>query len=75
MATNLIRVHSRNSRLASRLLNENTNLFGHAQLQIQLKPHAAVEAVAAWQETARAYKTHVRKKSARTRSLNTRKAD
>src|SRR5437016_6149332 len=32
---------------ASRLLNENTSLFGNAQLQIELKPHTAVEAVAA----------------------------
>src|SRR5882672_10210974 len=31
---------------ASRLLNENSSLFGQARFQIELKPHAAVEAVA-----------------------------
>jgi hypothetical protein len=59
---------------ASRLLNENTNLFGHAQLQIQLKPHAAVEGVAAFQESAPPYETQPCEKSARPRSLNIRKA-
>ena len=49
---------------ASRLMNENTSLFGNAQLQIELKPHTAVEAVAALQETAPAYKTRSRKKTA-----------
>ena len=42
---------------ASRLLNENSSLFGHAQFQIELKPHPAVEAVAVLQEKATAYKT------------------
>lgn len=28
---------------ATRLMNENTSLFSNAQLQIELKPHAAVE--------------------------------
>ena len=50
---------------ASRLMNENTSLFGNAQLQIELKPHTAVEAVAALQETPPAYKTRSRKKTAR----------
>jgi len=59
---------------ASRLLNENTNLFGNAQLQIDLKPHVAVEPVAVLQETGPAYKTQARKKSSRTRALNVRKA-
>src|SRR6185436_6588753 len=36
---------------ASRLMNENT-LFGNAKLDIELKPHKAVEAVPALQETA-----------------------
>ena len=27
-------------------MNENTSLFGNAQLQIELKPHTAVEAIA-----------------------------
>ncbi|HEU0011977.1 MAG TPA: site-specific DNA-methyltransferase [Verrucomicrobiae bacterium] len=53
---------------ASRLLNENTNLFGHAQLQIDLKPHLAVETVAALQETAPPCKTRTRRKSVRNRS-------
>jgi glyoxylase-like metal-dependent hydrolase (beta-lactamase superfamily II) len=42
---------------ASRLLNENSSLFGHAQFQIELKPHPAVEAVGVLQEKATAYKT------------------
>ncbi len=41
---------------ASRLLNENSSLFGHAQFQIELKPHPAVEAVAVLQEKPTAYK-------------------
>ena len=53
---------------ASRLLNENTNLFGHAQLQIDLKPHAAVDAAAVLQEIGPAYRTQARKKSKRIRS-------
>ena len=53
---------------ASRLMNENTSLFGNAQIQIELKPHKAVEAVGALQETAPAYKTRVRKKASRNRS-------
>jgi DNA modification methylase len=36
---------------ASRLMNENTSLFGNAQLQIELKPHTSVDAVAMLQET------------------------
>src|SRR5436309_4876624 len=50
---------------ASRLMNENTSLFGNAQLQIELKPHTAVEAVAALRETSPAYKTRGRKKAPR----------
>ena len=51
---------------ASRLMNENTSLFGNAQLQIELKPHTAVEAVVALQETSPAYKARGRKKNRRT---------
>jgi hypothetical protein len=36
---------------ASRLMNENSSLFGQARFQIELKPHAAVEAVVALQES------------------------
>ena len=53
---------------ASRLMNENTSLFGNAQLQIELKPHTSVEAVAVLQETALVYKPRARKKAARGRS-------
>lgn len=49
---------------ASRLMNENTSLFGHAQFKIELKPHTAAESVAALQETAPAYKIRTRKKTA-----------
>ena len=52
---------------ASRLMNENTSLFGHAKFQIELKPHAAVEPVEALHEAAPVYKTRSRKKT-RTRS-------
>jgi DNA modification methylase len=53
---------------ASRLMNENTSLFGHAQLQIELKPHTAVEAVAALHEKSLVYKTRARKTTSRARS-------
>jgi site-specific DNA-methyltransferase (adenine-specific) len=53
---------------ASRLLNENTSLFGNAKLQIELKPHTAVEAVAAMQETAPAYQSRRVRKRPRRRS-------
>ena len=53
---------------ASRLMNENTSLFGNAQLQIELKPHPAVEAVAVLQETSPVYRTRARKKTPRSRS-------
>jgi modification methylase len=56
---------------ASRLMNENTSLFGNAKLQIELKPHAAVETVQtvpALRETPLAYKTRARTKTARNRS-------
>ena len=52
---------------ASRLLNENTSLFGHAQLQIDLKPHAAVEGTTALKEIPPAYKTRARRKTVRVR--------
>ena len=40
---------------ATRLLNENTSLFTNAQLQIELKPHAAVEAALVLNESASKY--------------------
>ena len=53
---------------ASRLLNENTSLFGHAQLQIDMKPRSAVEAIAALAEASPSYKARLRKKNSRSRS-------
>jgi site-specific DNA-methyltransferase (adenine-specific) len=53
---------------ASRLMNENTSLFSNAKLQIELKPHAAVETVPALRETPPAYRTRARTKTARNRS-------
>ncbi len=44
-----------------------TRTISHAQLQIELKPHTAVEAVAVLQETVPAYKTRKPKKTARAR--------
>jgi len=48
---------------ASRLMSENTSLFSNAQLQIELKPHIAVETVAALQEAPPTYKAKTRKKT------------
>jgi site-specific DNA-methyltransferase (adenine-specific) len=42
---------------AARLINENTSLFGHRQLQIELKSPAAVPTVAALNESAAEYQT------------------
>jgi len=53
---------------ASRLMNENTSLFGNSKLQIELKPNAAIEAVPELRETPPAYKTRARTKTARNRS-------
>ena len=47
---------------ASRLMNENSSLFGKAQFQIELKPKAAVEAVAVLAETPPPYRTSAKKK-------------
>ena len=47
---------------ASRLMNENTSLFGNSQLQIELKPHASVEAASVLHESPTPYKTRTRKK-------------
>jgi site-specific DNA-methyltransferase (adenine-specific) len=52
---------------ASRLMNENSSLFGQARFQIELKPHAAVKAVATLAETPVTYLTSARKKSSRKR--------
>ena len=41
---------------ASRLMNENMSLFGHSQLQIEMKPHAAVEAASVINESGSEYK-------------------
>ena len=53
--------------VASRLMNENSSLFGQARFQIELKPHAAVEAVATLRETAPPYRTRAQKKPLRKR--------
>jgi len=58
---------------AAHQLNENTNLFGNAQLQIDLKSHAVVEAAAVLQESGPACKTQARKKPSRARSPSARK--
>ena len=52
---------------ASRLMNENSSLFGQARFQIELKPRAAVEAVAALAETPTPYRTRAPKKPSRKR--------
>jgi site-specific DNA-methyltransferase (adenine-specific) len=52
---------------ASRLMNENTSLFGNAHLQIELKPHTASEAVAALNEKAAPHKGHTRPEPSRVR--------
>ena len=46
---------------ASRLMNENSSLFGQARFQIELKPHAAVESAATIAESPPAYGTRARK--------------
>jgi hypothetical protein len=43
--------------VASSLLHENTNLFDNTQLQINLKPHMAIEAGPALKEESPTYKT------------------
>lgn len=53
---------------ASRLMSENTSLFGNAQLQIELKPHTAIEAVAEVKEESPPYKARARRKPARSRA-------
>jgi len=53
---------------ASRLMNENTSLFTNAKLQIELKPHTAVETVGALKETVQAYNARSRKKMPRRHS-------
>ena len=53
---------------ASRLLNENTNLFGHAQLQIDLKPHAVAEGIAVLREESPVHITRKRKKMSTVRT-------
>src|SRR5437016_7249153 len=60
---------------ASRLMNENTSLFGNAQLQIELKPHTAVETVAVLEESPRPYKTRRRERPERRRKTGNIKND
>ena len=55
---------------ASRLQNETSSLFGQARFQIELKPHAAVEAGAALAETPPPYRTRAEKKPSRKRRLS-----
>ena len=51
---------------ASRLMNENTSLFGNAKLQIEFKPQSAVvEAVSILSETPKDYYPGKRKKTKR----------
>lgn len=53
---------------ASRLMNENTSLFGNAQLQIELKPHTTIESRVTLHEHPMAYKTRGRRKTLRARA-------
>jgi site-specific DNA-methyltransferase (adenine-specific) len=53
---------------ASRLLNENTNLFGNAQLQIDLKPTVADEIVATFKEESPRYRARAHKRPRRSRT-------
>ena len=53
---------------ASRLMNENTSLFGNSKLQIELKPHTAVETAAALHETPPSYRSRAGRKRSRSRS-------
>jgi len=46
-------------------MNENSSLFGQARFQIELKPHAAVEAVMPLRESSPPYKTRAQRKVAR----------
>jgi len=48
---------------ASRLLDDNSSLFGHAQFQIELNPYTAVEVPASCCEDSPIYKSPTRKKS------------
>jgi len=48
---------------ASRLMNENSSLFGKARFQIELKGPKTVESLAVLQETAPAYRTRPRKRT------------
>jgi hypothetical protein len=50
---------------AARLMNENSSLFGNARFQIELKPKAAVEAVAVLAETPPANRVSAKKKPSR----------
>ena len=55
---------------ASRVMNETNSLLGQARFQIELKPPAAVEAVAMLAETPPPYRTRVQRKPVRKRRLS-----
>jgi modification methylase len=57
---------------ASRLMNENTSMFGNAKLQIEFKPQntVLVNAVVALNEIAPGYKVRERKKTKRIAKLS-----
>ncbi len=50
---------------ASRLMNENSSLFGQARFQIELMPRAAVESASTIAESPPAYRTRAQKKPSR----------
>jgi modification methylase len=50
---------------ASRLMNENTSLFGNARIQIELKSRPAVEDLVALKDSPLPYKIRKRKKTSR----------
>jgi modification methylase len=50
---------------ASRLMNENTSLFGNAKIQIELKPHSNVLDLVALKDSSPPYRIRKRKKTTR----------
>ena len=52
---------------AARLMNEITTLFGNAQFQIELNPHASIEAASVLRETSPPYKAKVGRRRAKNR--------
>lgn len=51
---------------ASRLMNENTSLFGNTKIEIELKPHSSLEALPVLKDAPSPYRTKRRKRPART---------